>query len=229
MTEFWAGLLQIVAIDVLLGGDNAVVIALACRDLPEEQRKKAMRLGVIGAIGARIALLFFAFSLLKVPYLKLVAALFLFWIGVNLLGGEAHKAGIRSQDSLFSAIRTIILADTVMSVDNIIGVAGAARDNFFLIVLGISISVPVVLWGSGLVLKMMDRFPALILLGAGLIGWIAGEMFVSDKSLGAHDAFLSWAVPAASALLTVLIGKWRASGRAGEFRDLAESGDRKGE
>lgn len=229
--EFWIGLLQIVSIDILLGGDNAVVIALACRDLAEKQRKQAMMWGVIGAVGVRVLLIFFALFLLKVPYLKMIAALFLFWIGVNLLGGEAKEAGTGRKDTLFSAIRTIIVADTVMSVDNIVGVAGAARGDMMLIVLGISISVPVILWGSRIVLKLMDRFPVVILIGAGLIGWIAGGMFVSDESFArwTREPFLSWAAPAGSALLTVLIGKWRASRRVREFRDLAESDFRKGQ
>lgn len=224
--EFWIGLLQIVSIDIFLGGDNAVVIALACKGLPERERKRAMTWGIVGAVGIRVLLIFFALMLLRVPYLKLVAALLLFWIGVNLLGAESPESDVRSDGGLFSAIRTIIVADTVMSLDNIIGVAGAAKDNLLLIVIGISISVPLILWGSSLVLKTMDRFPVIIVLGAGLIGWISGGMLVSDAALddwvNANAPLLSWGAPASFAIATVLMGKWLASKRVQEFRDLAD-------
>lgn len=227
-TEFWTGLLQIIAIDILLGGDNAVVIALACRDLPERQKQRAMLWGAIGAVGVRLALMFFALALLRIVYLKLVAALFLFWIGINLLGGEA-KSGKANEvrEDMLSAIRTIIVADAVMSLDNIVGVAGAANGDMMLIVLGISISVPVILWGSRLVLAMMDRFPALIVMGAGLIGWISGSMVVSDAALEnwvkMEMPYLTWASPSFFAVSTVLIGKWRASGRSAESKDLGNA------
>ena len=224
-TEFWASLLQIVAIDILLGGDNAVVIALACRDLPEIQKKRAMLWGVAGAVGVRLVLMFFALALLRVPYLKMAAALFLFWIGVNLLGGEASEGGsAQGKESLFSAIRTIIVADAVMSLDNIVGVAGAAKDDMMLVALGISISVPIILWGSRFVLTLMDRFPVLISAGAGLIGWISGSMLVSDaayeKWVRAEMNYLFWASPLFLALATIALGKWRASMRKVESRDL---------
>lgn len=228
--QFWIGLAQIVSIDILLGGDNAVVIALACRDLPEKQRGKAMAWGVIGAVVIRLTLIFFALALLRIPYIRIVAALLLFWIGVNLLGARGREDGneIKGSGSLAAAIRTIIVADAVMSIDNIIGVAGAARDNMLLIVLGISISVPVILWGSRQVLKMMDRFPALITMGAALIGWIAGDMMVMDTGLRewvqANFPALSWASPVMFALATVLIGKWRASRQTKVLVDLTEPG-----
>ena len=227
-SQFWIGLLQIVSIDILLGGDNAVVIALASRGLPEHQRRKAMMWGMAGAVGIRIVLIFFALALLKIPYLRLVAALMLFWIGVNLIGGHEEEGGkeIGGGASLLAAIRTIIVADAVMSIDNIIGVAGAARDNMLLIALGISVSIPVILWGSALVLKGLDRFPSLILIGGGLIGWISGEMLVMDAAIasriGAQAQWLSWASPAGFALLTVVAGKWRAVRRPGQRVDLAE-------
>ena len=230
--QFWVGLFQIISIDILLGGDNAVVIALACRDLPEKLRGRAMIWGMIGAVLIRLVLIFFALELLKVPYLEIAAAFLLFWIGVNLLGSGdcAAEREIKSNDSLVSAVRTIIVADVVMSIDNIIGVAGAARDNMPLIVLGISISVPVILWGSGLVLKVMDRFPSTILMGAALIGWIAGDMMVMDAGLKgwvkANAPGLSWGSPVLFALATVLVGKWRASKAA--CIDPAENDSGKG-
>ena len=222
MTDSWSGLIQIASIDILLGGDNAIVIALACQGLPEKERRAAMAWGVIGAIGVRLVLLFFALALLRLPYVKLIAALFLFWIGINLLGGKSHQKEGRRNETFFSSIRTIILADTVMSIDNIIGVAGAARGDFLLVILGLSVSVPIILWGSRFVLKTMDRFPSLILMGAGLIGWIAGGMFFSDESLAKIGSSLSWAGPAGFALATVLIGKWRGGGR--EMREIADYG-----
>ncbi len=218
----WSGLFQIIAIDILLGGDNAVVIALACRDLPEEKKKKAMIWGMAGAVGIRVLLLFFALALLKLPYLKMIAALFLFWIGINLLGGEGREGQAETRDGLFSAVRTIVLADAVMSIDNVIGVAGAAKDSMLLIIIGISVSIPVILWGSRFILKVMDRFPFVILLGAGLIGWVAGEMFASDAALPAKLHALSTAVAAASAVLTALIGKWRQSRRKETPREFAK-------
>ncbi|NNM82857.1 MAG: TerC family protein [Burkholderiales bacterium] len=229
---FWISLLQIVSIDILLGGDNAVVIALACRGLPEQERKKAMVWGVAGAVGIRVALIFFALMLLEIPYLRIAASLMLFWIGVNLIGGqeESHGKGIDAQTGLFAAVRTIIIADAVMSLDNIIGVAGAAKDSMLLIVLGISVSVPVILWGSSLVLKVLDRFPVMILLGGALIGWIAGGMLVEDVSISSRvkeeASWLEWASPAVFAILSVVVGKWRARKQPRALVDLVGGEER---
>jgi YjbE family integral membrane protein len=179
---FWIAVLQIIAIDILLGGDNAVVIALACRRLPPEQRKKGIMWGVVGAIGLRIILLFFALQLLAIPYLKIVGALLLLWIGVKLLlpeEGEGHSE-IAASTHLLGAIKTIVVADAVMSLDNVIAVAGAAKDSFGLVVFGIMFSIPIIVWGSKFVLTLMDRFPIVITFGGGLLGWIAGEMMFSD-------------------------------------------------
>ena len=145
-------------IDILLGGDNAVVIALACRKLPLHQRKKGIAWGVVGAIGLRIILIFFALQLLMLPYLKIVGALLLLWIGVKLLQPEEEggHVGIQGSASLLGAIRTIIVADAVMSLDNVIAVAGAAKGHLGLVIAGIAISIPIIVWGSRLVLKLMD-------------------------------------------------------------------------
>lgn len=179
---FWIAVLQIIAIDILLGGDNAVVIALACRRLPPEQRKKGIMWGVVGAIGLRVILLFFALQLLAIPYLKIVGAVLLLWIGIKLLlpeEGEGHSE-IAASTHLLGAIKTIVVADAVMSLDNVIAVAGAAKDSFGLVVFGIMFSIPIIVWGSKFVLTLMDRFPIVITLGGGLLGWIAGEMMFSD-------------------------------------------------
>ncbi|MBK9521822.1 MAG: TerC family protein [Rhodocyclaceae bacterium] len=183
---FWIAVMQIIAIDILLGGDNAVVIALACRKLPDAQRNKGIFWGVIGAIILRITLIFFALQLLAIPWLKIVGGILLVWIGIKLLQPEEGGHGdVTAADTLFSAIKTIIVADAVMSLDNVIGVAGAAHGDIRLVVFGILFSIPIVVWGSKLVLKLMDRFPQVISAGGALLGWIAGGMMVSDPALPA--------------------------------------------
>jgi YjbE family integral membrane protein len=212
-TAFWVSVLQIIAIDILLGGDNAVVIALACRRLPEKQRNQGIFWGVFGAIALRVILIFFALQLLALPYLKTVGALLLLWIGVKLLLPEEEDAhgNIEGSTTLVGAIKTIIVADAVMSLDNVIAVAGAAKGDMGLVVFGIVISIPIVVWGSRLVLKLMDRFPVVITLGGALLGWIAGEMIFTDVALKDYVAGLpTWShyVSAAlGALLVVAIGK----------------------
>lgn len=182
-TAFWLAVGQIILIDILLGGDNAVVIALACRRLPEEQRKRGIFWGVAGAIGLRVILIFFALQLLQVPYLKVVGGLLLLWIGMQLMQGGDDDHEVEGATTLLGAIKTIIVADAVMSVDNVIAVAGAARGDMVLVVFGILVSIPIIVWGSQLVLKLMDRFPAVITLGAGLLGWIGGEMIIGDVAM----------------------------------------------
>ena len=178
---FLVAVLQIIAIDILLGGDNAVVIALACRKLPAAQRNKGIFWGVAGAIALRVVLIFFALQLLELPFLKLVGALLLLWIGIKLLQPEDDAHGnIEGATTLAGAIKTIVIADAVMSLDNVIAVAGAAKGDMALVVFGILISIPIIVWGSQFVLKLMDRFPLVITLGAGLLGWIGGGMLVTD-------------------------------------------------
>jgi YjbE family integral membrane protein len=211
---FWIAVLQIIAIDILLGGDNAVVIALACRKLPEAQRNKGIFWGVVGAIGLRIVLIFFALQLLSIPYLKIVGALLLFWIGVKLLQHEDEEdahGNVAASTTLAGAIKTIIVADAVMSLDNVIAVAGAAKGSMALVVFGIVVSIPIVVWGSKLVLKLMDRFPIVIAAGGALLGWIGGGMLLSDpatpKSVAASIPYAHYVFSAAGALLVVAIGK----------------------
>ncbi len=216
---FWIAVLQIIAIDIMLGGDNAVVIALACRKLPVEQRNKGIFWGVVGAIGLRVVMIFFALQLLAVPYLKIVGGLLLLWIGVKLLLPE-HDEGHDSIDggtTLLAAIKTIVVADAVMSLDNVIAVAGASHGSMVLVTFGILVSIPIVVWGSKLVLTLMDRFPVVITLGAALLGWIAGGMLLTDKALpeGFAQGLGLWhyLVSLAGAALVVLLGKWLASRR----------------
>ena len=212
---FWIAVLQIIAIDILLGGDNAVVIALACRKLPEAQRKQGIFWGVAGAIVLRIFLIFFALQLLAVPWLKIVGALLLIWIGIKLLQPEEEGHGdVAASVTLVGAIKTVIVADAVMSLDNVIAVAAAAHGSMMLVVFGILVSIPIVVWGSQLVLKLMDRYPIVITGGGALLGWIAGGMILTDPALPenalAGIPFAKQLMAAAGALLVVAVGKWLA-------------------
>ena len=211
--QFWADVFKIIMIDVLLSGDNAVVIALACRNLPAAQRKKGILYGMAGAIGLRIVLTFFAVGLLSLPYLKLVGALLLIWIGIKLIlpEDEGHAEGhIKADTHLMGAIKTIIIADFVMSLDNVLGVAAAAKGNAVLLVFGLLISIPLIAWSSQLVLKMIDRFPFIIYAGGALLGYVAGEMLVGEAlfhSLLESMHTLHWIVPVFCALLVLGLGK----------------------
>lgn len=216
---FLLQVLQIIAIDILLGGDNAVVIALACRKLPESQRNKGIAWGVVGAIGLRIVMIFFALQLLALPFLKIIGALLLLWIGVKLLQSEDDDHdNVEGATTLMGAIKTIVIADAVMSLDNVIAVAGAAHGNMGLVVFGILFSIPIIVWGSKFVLTLMDRFPVVITLGAGLLGWIAGGMFVTDEFLKDYlkdaPSWLHYATAIAGALFVVVVGKLIAARQA---------------
>ena len=180
---FWIGLLKIIGVNIILSGDNAVVIALAARSLPAKQQKQAVIWGSLAAIVMRVILTIFAVALLSLPWLKLVGSLLLFWIGVKLLIPEDDDDNIQASDQLLAAIKTILIADLVMSLDNVIAVAAAAGGSYLLLILGLAISIPLVIFGATLLLKLMERFPVIITIGAGLIGWVAGEMLVADKAL----------------------------------------------
>tara|TARA_R110002073_G_scaffold290243_2_gene455153 strand:+ start:1137 stop:1862 length:726 start_codon:yes stop_codon:yes gene_type:complete len=233
--QFWVAVLQIIAIDIVLGGDNAIVIALACRRLPEKQRNIGIFWGVFGAIIMRVVLIFFALSLLAIPFLKIVGALLLIWIGIKLLQPETDNSAheISASTTLLGAIKTIIVADTVMSLDNVIAIAGAAKDSIGLVVFGLVVSVPIIVWGSKLVMNLMDRFPITVLIGAGLLGWIAGDMAVTDviadEWVNTHASFLYWLAPVCIALAVMIIGKWlaaRVQAKVVPVVDLADITDR---
>ena len=187
--HFWVAVGQIILIDILLGGDNAVVIALACRQLPLNMRLKGILWGTAGAIVLRVLLIAFALTLLAVPYLKLVGAILLLWIGVKLLVPEEEgHSDIQGSDKLWAAVKTVIVADLVMSIDNVIAIAGAAtgagtHSQLPLVIFGLLVSVPIIIWGSQLVLKLMDRFPVIITVGGMMLGWIAGTMAHSDPAV----------------------------------------------
>ena len=213
---FWIAVLQIIAIDIMLGGDNAVVIALACRKLPPDLRNKGIFWGVMGAIVLRVVLIFFALQLLALPYLKIVGGVLLLWIGIKLLIPEDDEhASIEGGTTLYAAIKTIIVADAVMSLDNVIAVAGASHGSIVLVVFGILVSIPIVVWGSKLVLTLMDRLPIVITLGAALLGWIAGGMLLTDPAMPDSVAksvpYAHYVFAAVGSLLVVSVGKLMAS------------------
>ncbi len=209
--DFWIGLLKIIWINIILSGDNAVVIALAARSLEPQRQKQAILLGSGAAVVLRIALTVVAARLLALPYLQIVGGLMLLWIGVQLLSDEedGHEK-TREQANLMAAVRTILLADLVMSLDNVIAVAAAAKGSTLLLILGLAISIPLVVFGSTLMIRVMQRFPVIVVLGAGLIGWVAGETIVGDVGLRAaagDSAWLHYAASAAGAVLVIGIGK----------------------
>jgi YjbE family integral membrane protein len=215
---FWIALLQIIWINIILSGDNAVVIALAARSLPPQQQKQAILWGSVAAIVLRIVLTIFAVKMLTLPYLKLIGSVLLLWIGIQLLLPEDEGAGsnIKESNNLFTAIKTILIADLVMSLDNVLGVAAAAKDNIILLVIGLAISIPLIIFGSKIILKLMERFPIIITLGGALLGYVAGEMAVTDPAIkdwiNTQMAFLHeyHVGPIAGAILVLIIGKWLA-------------------
>jgi YjbE family integral membrane protein len=181
---FWTSLLQIIWIDLLLSGDNAVVIALAVRSLPEKQRKVGILLGAGAAVGLRILFAVVVTYLLAVPFLKVVGALLLFWIAIKLAKGEEEAHGdIAASDNLWKAVRTIAIADAVMSLDNVLAIAAAARGHFELFIFGLLLTIPLIVYGARLLSTVLERFPILIWLGAALLGWIAGEMLLGDLAV----------------------------------------------
>lgn len=210
--DFWVALLQIIGVNIVLSGDNAVVIALAARSLPPEQQKKAVAWGSGAAVVMRIVLTIVAVELLRLPYLKLVGAVLLLWIALQLLLPEDDGEGDATASSnLAAAIKTILIADLVMSLDNVIAVAAAAKGNLTLLIIGLAISIPMVVFASTLLLNLMTRFPIIITLGAALLGWVAGEMAITDPAvkawIDANAGFLHIAAPLAGAIGVVIIGK----------------------
>jgi len=196
--------LQIIAIDIVLGGDNAIIIALACRNLPKHQRRDGILWGTAGAIILRVILVFFATSLMEIPGLRLIGGILLIWIGVKLLTEvETHDLDgkINQSSNLLTAIRTIIIADFVMSLDNALAITAAAKGDIGLVVFGLLLSVPIIIWGSALILRLMERFPVIITAGAGLLGWLGGGLMISDKLLA---EFTTMSPPAAPTLATAI-------------------------
>ncbi|HWR41550.1 TerC family protein [Sporomusa sp.] len=206
----WAvALFSIITVNLLLSGDNALVIALASRKLAHEQQRKAIFWGGAGAIGLRILLTFAAIFLLQIPYLQLIGGLALLWIAIKLLAGEESHEELEAKNSLGDAIKTIIVADMVMSIDNVIAIAAVAKGNITLLVVGLAISIPIIIWGSKVINALMERWPIIITIGAAFLGWTAGEMATSDKKimpLLEPYPWTHWAIPAAFAVSVVIVG-----------------------
>src|SRR4051812_16862195 len=212
---FWIGLLKIIGVNVILSGDNAVVIALAARSLPAHQQKQAILWGAGAAVVLRILLTVVAVKLLEFPFLKLVGGLALLWIAVKLLVPEDEGGDdVQSSSHLVGAIKTILIADLVMSTDNVLAVAAAAKGSVTLLTLGLIISIPLVVFGATMLMVLMERFPIIITLGAAVLGWTAGEMIVTDPALAewvnANAAWMHWGAPIAGAVIVVAVGKWLA-------------------
>lgn len=223
-TLSWTAIFQIILIDILLGGDNAVIIALACRNLEKAQRMKGILWGTFGAIIMRVILIAFALKLLEVPYLKIVGGALLIWIGIKLLIPEEDEHGnVAGGTSVWTAVKTILIADFVMSLDNVIAIAAAAQKTtpgheVAYVAFGLIVSVPIIIWGSTLVLKLIDKYPLVITLGAGLLGWLAGGMLITDVFTertffngGPAPQTVKIAVEVVGIILVVGLGKWLAS------------------
>jgi YjbE family integral membrane protein len=213
--EFWIGLGTIIWVNIILSGDNAVVIALAARSLPPRQQKQAIFWGAGAAVVLRIVLTIVAVKLLEFPYLKLVGGAALLWIAVQLLvPDEGGGDDVEASSNLWSAVKTILIADLVMSTDNVIAVAAAAKGSIVLLVLGLLISIPLVIFGASMLMKLMERYPIIITLGAAILGWTAGEMGVTDPAVAVwvneNAAWLHWGAPAIGAVLVVAAGSWLA-------------------
>jgi len=217
--QFWLAVLEIITVNIVLSGDNAVVIALACRNLSPQRRRQGVLWGVLGAVVLRVGLTFFAMTLLLNPFLKLVGSALLLWIGVRLIaedeGGE-HK--VKASDRLLTAIWTIIVADLVMSLDNVMAVAAAAKGSLSLIVFGLVISIPIVIIGAQLIVRLLQQYPILVIAGGGLLGYIAGEMAIEDPAVAPWIASNASQLAAVAPLLgfaaVVATGTWLVRRRA---------------
>jgi YjbE family integral membrane protein len=211
--QFWVAGFELIVINILLSGDNAVVIALACRNLPKAQRKLGIFWGVVGAVILRVVLTFFTVQLLQLAYAQLIGAALLVWIGIKLVAeDEGESQEIEASNRLVSAIKTVIVADLVMSLDNVIGVAAAAKGSLVLLVFGLVISIPLVVVGAQLIMKRIERLPWLVIAGGGLLGYIAGEIAVADIAvkpwIDDNMPSLHYVAPAVGVLIVVVVGIW---------------------
>jgi YjbE family integral membrane protein len=239
--QFWAGLWQIILINIVLSGDNAVVIALAARSLPARQQKQAVMWGAGAAVVMRIVLTIIAVEMLKWPWLKLIGAVLLLWIAVKLLMPEEGGEGdVNSSENLWAAIKTILIADLVMSLDNVIAVAAAARGSLSLLILGLAISIPLVVFGATLLMKVMERWPIIITIGAALLGFVAGEMAATDPALDGWlrtnftyvenvamvgPVSLKALCGSIGAILVVVVGKWLAARAQAGRKEVVDLGE----
>jgi len=209
---FLTGFFTIIGIDVILSGDNAVVIALAARTLPPHQQKRAVFWGAGAAVGLRVMLAAVAVQLLRFPYLKLAGGAMLLWIAVKLLLPESEEADVAPADHLWAAIKTIVVADFVMSLDNVVAVAAAAKGSVLLLALGLIISIPLVVFGASMLMKLMERWPVIITIGAGILGWTALDMAITDAIVAPYlhggPQLLHYVIPALGAVFVIAAGKW---------------------
>ncbi|WP_163102392.1 TerC family protein [Peribacillus alkalitolerans] len=203
-------LLEIILINIVLSGDNAVVIALACRNLPKHYKDNAVLFGTLGAIVLRVLLTFVAVYLLTIPFLNFIGGLLLLWIAVKLIKGDEEE-DIRGNTTLMGAIKTIVIADIIMSIDNVVAVAGVAQGDIILIIIGLLISIPLIIWGSSFLMFIMEKFPIIIIIGAALLGFTAGDMMLKDLAVGQlienlHPT-LHHIIPFALATMVIIVGK----------------------
>jgi len=210
--EIWVALFQICVINILLSGDNAVVIALACRNLPLKQQKQAFAIGAIGIIVLMTALTAFAAYLMSLPYLEMIGSVLLVWIGIKLLApGDEGEGEAAASSGFWDAVKTIIIADIVMSLDNVLGMAGAAKGHLGMLFIGMVITIPLILFGSALIMRLMERFPIFVTFGAGLLGWVAGEMAIADPAvkdaIESHAHYLEFVAPVLGAAAVVIVGR----------------------
>ena len=212
--EYLLPLLSIVMINILLSGDNALVIALASRKLPPKQQQSAMIFGSAGAIGLRIGLTFIAVFILKIPYLQMVAGILLLWIAIKLIADQHHHEKIEAKKNLWGAVKTIIIADIIMSLDNVIAIIGIAKGNTSLVVIGLMISIPMIIWGSRFIGVVIQKWPIFIVIGSVFLGWTGGGMVVADKQIFQIIEKYYWlnlVIPCFFAVIVVIVGSWMAN------------------
>jgi YjbE family integral membrane protein len=223
-------LFKLILINIVLSGDNAVVIALACRNLKAEQQKIAIFWGSFGAIALRIVLTFVAVWLLQLPFVEIIGGLLLVYIAVKLVNGDDDTENLKSSSKIGEAVKTVIVADLIMSLDNVLAVAGAAEGNLLLIIIGLAISIPLIIWGSQLLMRLMNRFPIIVLVGAGLVGYTAGEMFLTDITIDqiitSNFPLGDYVIPIGMAVLVVLWGKLAERKKTEQHAATAEEVDR---
>lgn len=209
-SHFWEILISIIIIDLVLAGDNAIVIGLAARNLPLQQQKKVIFWGIFGAITIRSLLTIIVVKLLEIQGLLLAGGLLLIWIAYKLLVDEKDQQDVKSGASVFSAIKTIIIADTAMGLDNVLAVAGAAHGNFLMVILGLLISIPIVIWGSTLILKWVDRFPIIIYIGSGVLAWTASKMIIDEiflREFFENQPIMKWVLTIVIIIGVLLVGR----------------------
>lgn len=210
MLEWFLLFLQIMLINIVLSGDNAVVVAMASKNLPLHQRKQAIWWGAFGAVGLRLILTVVAVALLAMPFIQAAGSFLLLWIAIKLLAEDDSHANIKGAASLSKAIWTIIVADLVMSLDNVLAIAAKAQGNILVIILGIGLSIPIIIWGSTLVMTILQKYPIFIYVGAGILGYTAGEMFVSDEKMQDyvlhHNVTAHWIIPIATTIIVIAVG-----------------------